>query len=79
MNVWVTGFRSDQTGATGFMETFDENGTSLEKLVSQPDAFGQTLCSTLGGITSVQFAGTGAGFAEFDNLNVTFIPPPPSP
>lgn len=79
MNVWVTGFRSDQTGATGFMETFDENGTSLEKLVSQPDAFGQTLCSTLGGITSVQFAGTGAGFAEFDNLNVTFIPPPPTP
>ncbi|HEV2749125.1 MAG TPA: hypothetical protein VGV12_01230 [Gemmatimonadales bacterium] len=72
LDVWVT---ARQDGATGFLETFDANGTSLEKLMSDPNAYGQTLCSTRGGINSVQFAGSGDGFAEFDNLNVTFITP----
>ena len=79
IKVWVTGFRSDQSGATGFLETFDENGVAIETVTSEPNAYGQTLCSTRGGIGSVQFAGTGAGFAEFDNLNVTFIAPAPTP
>jgi hypothetical protein len=76
IRTWVTGFQSEsEVGATGFLETFDANGTSLEKVVSEPDAYGQTLCSTRGGIATVQFAGSGAGFAEFDDLNVTFVPP----
>jgi hypothetical protein len=80
VDVWVTGFQPGSgSGATGFLEAFDEHGTSLGQVVSQPNAYGQTLCSTVGNITSVQFAGSGDGFAEFDNLNVTFIPPPPTP
>jgi hypothetical protein len=75
VEVWVTGFQpGSQLGATGFLEAFDEHGTSLGQVVSRPDAYGQTLCSTAGNITSVQFAGSGDGFAEFDNLSVTFIP-----
>ena len=80
LEVWVTGFQpGSQPGATGFLEAFDEHGTSLGKVVSDPNAFGQTLCSSAGNITSVQFAGSGDGFAEFDNLNVTFVAPPPNP
>jgi hypothetical protein len=78
VEVWVTGFRGGgEGGATGFLEAFDEHGASLGKVVSDPNAYGQTLCSNAGNITSVQFAGSGAGFAEFDNLSVTFIPVSP--
>ncbi len=74
IDVWVTGFQpGGQPGATGFLEVFDENGTSLGKVVSEPNAFPQTLCSSVGNISSAQFAGSGDGFAEFDNLNITFI------
>lgn len=76
LEVWVT---TTQEGATGFLETFDANGTSLEKVTSTPNAYGQTLCSTKGGISSVQFAGSGSSFAEFDNVNVTFASPPSIP
>lgn len=75
LQTWVTGFQpGGQPGATAFLEAFDGHGVSLGKVVSQPGAYGETLCSTAGGITSVQFAGSGDGFAEFDNLNVAFIP-----
>lgn len=67
LQVWVT---SAEAGATGFLEAFDANGTSLGRVVSQPNAYGETLCSTAGDISSVQFAGSGDAFAEFDNLNV---------
>jgi hypothetical protein len=80
IQVWATGFQpGSQPGATGFLEAFDELGASLGKVVSDPNASGQSLCSSVGNISSVQFAGSGDGFAEFDNLNVTFIPPPPTP
>ncbi len=75
VQVWVTGFQpGSQSGATGFLEAFDAHGASLGQVVSAPDAYGETLCSTAGNIASVQFAGSGDGFAEFDNLNVSFIP-----
>ena len=80
IQVWATGFQpGSQPGATGFLEAFDEHGVSLGKVVTQPNASGETLCSSVGNISSVQFAGSGDGFAEFDNLNVTFVAPPPTP
>jgi hypothetical protein len=79
VHVDPTGFQpGSQPGATGFLEAFDAEGVSLGKTTSLPDV-PQDICfqSARGvEISHVQFAGTGDGFAVFDDLAVTFIEPP---
>lgn len=83
IQVYATGFQSDAgklPGATGFLEAFDANGASLGKTTSDPNAFGQNVCvnaTATATIASVQFAGSGAGFAMFDNMTVRFAQAPP--
>jgi hypothetical protein len=81
IQVYVTGFQpGGQPGATGFLEAFDANNVSLGKTTSDPNAFGQNLCvnATAGAtIASVQFAGSGTGFAMFDNMSLRFAQAPP--
>jgi hypothetical protein len=80
IQVYVTGVQQSLTGATGFLEAFDASGASLGKTTSDPNAFGQNLCvnaSATSTIASVQFAGSGLGFAMFDNMTVRFTQAPP--
>ena len=81
IHVDPTGFQpGSQPGATGFIEAFDGQGGSIVKTTSAPDA-PQTICVQAPrgiNISSVQFAGSGAGFAVFDDLEVTFSQPPSS-
>src|SRR5690348_5981219 len=78
IQVYATGFQSETgklPGATGFLEAFDVNGVSLGKTTSDPNAFGQNVCvsaTATATIASVQFAGSGDGFAMFDNMTVRF-------
>jgi len=56
------------------------NGVSLGKTTSDPNAFGQNVCvsaTATATIASVQFAGSGDGFAMFDNMTVRFSQAPP--
>jgi hypothetical protein len=82
IQVYATGFQSETgrlPGATGFLEAFDANGVSLGKTTSDPNAFGQNLCvnpTATAAIASVQFAGSGSGFAMFDNMTVRFAQAP---
>jgi len=74
LNVYPTGFQgSEQTGATGFIEAFDANGTSLGKVTSTADE-PDRICVVASGIDHVQFAGSGDAFAIFDNVDVVFVP-----
>jgi len=81
IQVYVTGFQPGSlSGATGFLEAFDASGLSLGKSTSDPNAFGQSLCvnaTANATIASVQFAGSGSGFAMFDNMTVRFTQAPP--
>jgi hypothetical protein len=83
IQVYATGFQSESgklPGATGFLEAFDASGLSLGKSTSDPNAFGQNLCvdaTATATIASVQFAGSGDGFAMFDNMTVRFAQAPP--
>lgn len=81
LQVYVTGFQpGSQPGATGFLEAFDANGVSLGQTTSTPNAFGQSVCvnaTASATIASVQFAGSGSGFAIFDNMTVRFAQAPP--
>jgi len=81
IQAYVTGFQpGSQPGATGFLEAFDANHVSLGKTTSDPNAFGQNLCvnaTASATIASVQFAGSGTGFAMFDNMSVRFAQAPP--
>jgi len=81
IQAYVTGFQpGSQPGATGFLEAFDANNVSLGKTTSDPNAFGQNLCVNAAAsatIASVQFAGSGTGFAMFDNMSVRFAQAPP--
>ena len=83
IQVYATGFQSETgklPGATGFLEAFDVNGVSLGKTTSDPNAFGQNVCvnaTATATIASVQFAGSGDGFAMFDNMTVRFSQAPP--
>lgn len=66
------------TGATGFLEAFDGEGLPLGVTTSAPNVT-QTICYQAARgfeIWSVHFAGSGNGFAVFDDLAVTFIQPP---
>lgn len=81
IQVYVTGFQpGSQPGATGFLEAFDATNVSLGKTTSDPNAFGQNVCvnaTASGTIASVQFAGSGNGFAMFDNMTLRFAQAPP--
>jgi hypothetical protein len=75
LNVYPTGFQGSEqeTGATGFIEAFDANSTSLGKVTSTPDQ-ADRICVVASGIDHVQFAGSGDAFAIFDNVDVVFVP-----
>jgi len=79
IHVDPTGFQAgSQPGATGFIEAFGGEGESIAKTISAPD-LPQTICvqAPRGVVTSsIQFAGSGDGFAVFDDLEVTFSEPP---
>jgi len=80
IQTYVTGFQPGSLpGARALLEAFNSDGGRIAADTSQPGAFGENLCVQVSGISSVQFAGAGAGFAMFDNLMVTFPPPPPGP
>ena len=76
IQAYVTGFQpGSQTGAKAVLEAFNSDGGRIAADTSQPNAFGENLCVSASGISSVQFAGLQSGFAMFDNLMVTFPPP----
>jgi hypothetical protein len=81
IQAYVTGFQpGSQSGATAFVEAFDASGLSIGKTTSDANAFGQNLCvnpTATATIASVQFAGSGNGFAMFDNMTVRFAAAPP--
>lgn len=80
IQAYVTGFQPGSLpGAQALLEAFNSDGGRIATATSQPGAFGENLCVQASGISSVQFAGAGSGFAMFDNLMVTFPPPPPGP
>jgi len=82
IHVDPTGFQPGSLpGATGFIEAFDGQGGSIAKTTSAPDV-PQTICVQAPrgvDISRVQFAGSGDGFAVFDDLEVTFSQPPSGP
>jgi len=59
--------------STAFIEAFDQFGapvgSRVESAPSSPTPVQQNLCVSGEGIASVRFAGTGVGFAIFDNLS----------
>jgi hypothetical protein len=73
------GPRGGATTGTAFIEAFDASGVSLNRMESAPSSparLPQTICVAGPNIKSVRFAGTGAGFAIFDNLYYVRIQPP---
>jgi len=65
------GPRGGATTGTAFIEAFDASGASLNRVESAPSSPTrpqQNICVSGQNIRSVHFAGTGAGFAIFDNL-----------
>ena len=57
--------------STAFIEALDASGATLSRVESAPSTptpVQQNLCVSGQGIASVRFAGTGTGFAIFDNL-----------
>jgi hypothetical protein len=72
------GPRGGATTGTAFIEAFDASGASLgrvESAASSPTRPQQNICVSGENIKSVQFAGTGAGFAIFDNLYYVRVQP----
>ena len=58
--------------STAFIEALDASGQTLNRVESAPSSptlVQQTLCVSGQNIASVRFAGTGIGFAIFDNLS----------
>jgi len=58
--------------STAFIEALDASGQTLNRVESAPSSptlVQQTLCVSGQSIASVRFAGTGIGFAIFDNLS----------
>ncbi len=58
--------------STAFIEALDASGETLSRVESAPSGptpVQQNLCVSGQGIASVRFAGTGVGFAIFDNLS----------
>jgi hypothetical protein len=65
------GTRGGAATGTAFIEAFDVTGASISRVESAPSSPSrpqQNICVSGPGIKSVRFAGTGAGFAIFDNL-----------
>jgi hypothetical protein len=76
IQAYVTGIQpGSQPGARAVLEAFNGDQTRIAADTSAANAFGENLCVTAAGISSVQFAGLQSGFAMFDNLMVTFPPP----
>jgi hypothetical protein len=71
IQVWTTGQPGAVGVSQGFLEAFNATGGSLGKAFSNSDAnaYGQTICVTAPSIASVEFAGSQAGFAIFDNFS----------
>ena len=72
------GPRGGQTTGTAFIEAIDASGAVLSRVESAPSSPSrpqQTICVSGQGIAGVRFAGTGAGFAIFDNLNYVRVQP----
>ena len=73
------GTRGGATG-TAFIEAFDQSGgpvgSRVESAPSTPARLQQTICVSGEGIAGVRFAGTGDGFAIFDNLSFVRVQPP---
>jgi hypothetical protein len=66
------GPRGGGTTGTAFIEAFDKDGVSINRVESAPSSPTrppQNICVSGQDIKSVRFAGTGAGFAIFDNLS----------
>ncbi|HWC72690.1 MAG TPA: hypothetical protein VG454_02045 [Gemmatimonadales bacterium] len=73
------GPRGGELPGTAFIEAFNASGQSVsrfESLPSTPLRTQQNLCVSGTDITSVRFAGTGSGFAIFDNLYYVRVQPP---
>ena len=71
-----TGFHNLLPGGAAFIEALDANGNVLSRTESTTPQTSQRLCVTGTGIAAVRFAGTGSGFAIFDNLHWTRVLPP---
>src|SRR6266568_2852592 len=63
-------------GSAAFIEALDANGNVLSRTESTTQQTSQRLCVTGTGMAAVRFAGTGSGFAIFDNLHWTRVLPP---
>jgi hypothetical protein len=65
--------RPDGSSHRAVLRAFDHEGTQIGEVYS---TFGvtQSLCVALSGIRSVEFSGSGATYARFDDLNVDFEP-----
>ena len=66
------GTRGGAAPGTAFIEAFDASGATLNRVESAPSTpagLQQTICVSGTGIAGVRFAGTGDGFAVFDNLS----------
>lgn len=79
INAYPTGFHGGVPGSSGLLQAFDGERISIETVTTAPGV-AQVLCiEAVGGednqIHHVQFAGSGAGLAIFDNLSVTFSEP----
>jgi hypothetical protein len=73
------GTRGGAATGTAFIEAFDASGASLNRVESAPSSPTrppQNICVSGQNIKSVQFAGTGAGFAIFDNLSYVRVQSP---
>jgi len=65
--------------STAFIEALDASGEVLNRVESAPSSptpVQQNLCVSGENIASVRFAGTGAGFAIFDNLSFVRVQAP---
>jgi len=73
------GTRGGAATGTAFIEARDASGGTLSRVESAPSTparLQQTICVSGEGIAGVRFAGTGDGFAIFDNLSFVRVQPP---
>ena len=73
------GPRGGATTGTAFIEALDPSGATMSRVESAPSSptrLQQTICVSGQNIAAVRFAGTGDGFAIFDNLSYVRIQPP---
>jgi len=78
INAYPTGFHGGIPGSMGLLAALDGEGEVMETVTTAPGV-AHVLCidsvDPANQIWGVQFAGSGAGLAMFDNLSVTFSQP----